>query len=100
MNYKNNIFAVKNQFFPLTIWFFRFRTNHPVSGGFHKLNDEDSVDIDALTPSINNYQPQVVSDTLERDAASFLNSTPVGSMQNPPELFQTHFIENNQTQKK
>ena len=75
-------------------------TNHPVSGGFHKLNDEDSVDIDALTPSINNYQPQVVSDTLERDAASFLNSTPVGSMQNPPELFQTHFIENNQTQKK
>ena len=71
--------------------------NHPVSGGFHKQDytgqDEDPEDIDALTPSINNYQPQVVSDTLERDAASFLNSTPQQQLQmQNPELFHTQYI--------
>ena len=74
--------------------------NHPVSGGFHKHDqypgqdeDPDSLEIDALTPSINNYQPQVVSDTLERDAASFLNSTPHQQLQmQNSALFHTQYI--------
>ena len=31
-------------------------------------DDDQNLEIDALTPSINNYQPQIVSETLKRDA--------------------------------
>ena len=38
----------------------------PTSGG---TGDEDAEDdVDLLVPSIGNYQPQVVRDTLQRDA--------------------------------
>ena len=30
--------------------------------------EDENLDIDALTPSINNYQPQIVSETIKRDA--------------------------------
>ena len=31
-------------------------------------DDDQNLEIDALTPSINNYQPQIISETLKRDA--------------------------------
>ena len=31
-------------------------------------DDDQNLEIDALTPSINNYQPQLVSETLKHDA--------------------------------
>lgn len=40
------------------------------------VDDDASLEVDALTPSINNYQPNVVSETLQRDA-SLLKDTPM-----------------------
>ena len=30
-------------------------------------DEDENLDIDALTPSINNYQPQIVSETIKRN---------------------------------
>ena len=53
---------------------------HGAKNELLNVNDEDqALEIDALTPSINNYQPQVITDTL---ASDFQNE----------EIFQTQYI--------
>ena len=53
---------------------------HGAKNELLNVNDEDqALEIDNLTPSINNYQPQVISDTLASDFQS-------------EEIFQTQYI--------
>lgn len=38
-------------------------------------DDQDALEVDSLMPSINNYQPQIVSETLQRDASDMLKDS-------------------------
>lgn len=50
-------------------------------------DDDQALEVDALTPSINNYQPQVVTETLKRDA--MLKEPMMGSRNQEMEMYHT-----------